>query len=332
MSIMAKSLLRDNQMVDAHLLRWINAAYRMFCREYVIPRLNNGDQVELVQISGSTQNFLVPYDFIRPIAFTDSTGRHMDVLPSEDVRQFGEYNTFGSFVQFYEYNAVNLAPLYDSFANSVTLGIPNRSKIATASASIFTDEHVGEWLLPIDRNTQAGVGNPEDYAYRIASTAGTVAVPSATCTLEKAFRGVLTDSGTVTDLTTGYFYIRPPNQPILRIWGDPGAAAITLYAEYQRQPSKLANAEDIPEEPRLGEAIVYQAIDLGGWAYREAFTARKALTAIADALSGYRKSRDFDQKMVHNFLIGNPNARSYAQVAGNRMGGMDRYSATGINY
>lgn len=326
MRIFCRTLVREWSLLDAHMLRFLNAAYREFARTYVIPRLSAGEPVTLNTVSdtiadGSSARYILPYDHEKCLAFFDGNGRNLDVLPSTDVRAFDEYGSLGSFVQFYEYQSGVVTPLYDSVSASVTLGIPNRSTTATASSAIFTDEHVGEWLLPIHRNTATAAANPENYAYRIASTSGTVAAPSTTCTLERPFRGVLSDAGAISDLTTGYFEIRPRASPIIRIWGaQTSTDDLTIRAEYQRTPSKLANPEDIPEEPRLAEALCYKTILLSGVAFREAFQVKIAEAKIAEALGGFRSSSEFDRLQIRNFIVGNPNARSYSELGANRLG------------
>lgn len=280
----------------------------------------------LTAVSGSTQRFVLPYDYAAVIAFVDGNGRSLDPIPSMDVRQFGEYNSFGSFVAFFENNAPVGTPLTDSGSTPITIGIPNRSTTVTASAAVFTSSHVGEWLLPIDRNTASTFSSPEDYGYRIASLTDSTHVE-----LERPFRGVLSDAGTVGDLTTSYFEIRPRQTKTVRIWGDPGSTS-TIKLEYQRTPSKLANFEDIPEEPRLSEALVYSAIQLAGISYREAFIVKTANDKIAQALSGFRSVKDRDRELVHNFLTSNPMARGYSQISGNHMGSADRYSGGSIRY
>ncbi len=322
--LLAKSIIRDTSLIDAHYVRWANEAYRTLTRKLIIPRLNNGAIVALIPVAGSTQNFYLPYDHSRTINFQDSTGRNLDPIPSEDVQAFGEYNSFGSYVAFYELLGANVTPLAESGATPITIGITNRSKTVTASAPIFTAAMVGEWLLPTGRNTAGGASNPEDYGYRIAAFTSTTVV-----TLERPFRGVLSDAGTTGDLTTGYFEVRPQNQPIARIWGDPGAAG-TISIAYQRNPSKMANDEDTPEETRLSEAIVHSAIGMAGWAYKDAFTVKVARDAIADAYSSFQTVKDFDMKLVRNFITGNPNSRSYSQIAGNRLGTRNPYGR--VNY
>ena len=331
MKILAKSLVRESVYMDAHFLRFLNAAYREVSRLYVIPRLNNGESIELVEVTGSTQEFYLPYDHSRIISFRDSTGRSLDVLPSEDVRQFNEYNALGAFVAFYEYYGVNDTPLYNSASASVTCGIPNRSTTVTASSAIFTDAHVGEWLLPLDRNTSSSSSNPEDYGYLISATSGTTAVPTTTCTISRPFRGVISDAGSVGDMTTAYFEIRPRGCPMVRIWGN-ASAAPTIYAEYQRVPSKLANNEDIPEEPRICEALVYKSIQMAGWAFRETYMVKTAQERVLEALAGFQKSKDFDKRLIHNFLTANPQGRSYTQIGGRRMGQGWAYSHGSIRY
>lgn len=322
MKILARTLVREHQFIDAHFIRFLNLAYREFARGFIIPRLNAGPAVTLPQISGETQRFMLPYDHSRVISFFDANNRSLDVLPSEDVRQYGEYNSLGSFVQFYEYTFASIAPLYDSAAVTVTLGISNRGVTATASSPIFTSAHVGEWLLPINRNSVAGSSNPEDCAYLISATAGTVAAPSATCTLARPFRGVLSDAGTVSDLTTGYFEIRPRNTPIIRIWGDPGSSnTATISAEYQRVPSKLANPEDVPEESRLCEAMVFKAIMLAGIVFKEPFLVKTSTEKISESLSVFQTTKDFDKNLIHNFISGNPMSRSHGMLAGRHLGG-----------
>lgn len=327
MALYAKSLIRDAQLIDAHFERWLNMAYRQIASDLIIPRLHSGDQVELVQVTDSTNQFYCPYDYQRTISFVDENARSLDPILSKDLRQFGEYNTLGTFVQFYEHASVNITPLYNSFGASVTCTMNNRSLTVTASSAIFTSAHVGEWLLPIDRNSTAGSSNPEDYGYLIASTAGTVAVPSTTCTLARPFRGATSDGGVVGNVTTGYFEIRPRNTPIIRIWGDPGTTDtnITINMEYQRIPSKLANDEDVPEEPRLCAAMVHQAIQSAGWAYQNAFTVKQGEMMIAKALSEFKSSKEFDRELVHNFLVANPMSRSYSMVSGRHMGRGGRF-------
>lgn len=335
MKIFARSLIRDKALIDAHFIRWVNVAYKTIARSLVIPRLNAGDPVVLVAVSGSTQKFYLPYDFQKTIAFFDSTGRSLDIMLSEDVRQFGEYNSFGSFVQFYEFTSANITPLYDSIAQGTTLSITNKSTTATASSAIFTSAHVGEWLLPLDVNTTAGASNPEDFGYLIASTTGTVAVPSATCVLARPFRGTLSDGGTVGDLATARFEIRPRNVPICRIWGDPGSSSpsAVINIEYQRNPSKLANDEDTPEEDRLSEAIVYSAINLAGWAYQNAFQVQNAAKAISESTASFVHSKDFDRLLIRNFMTSNPMIRQYSQgVVGRHMGMHDVFSTSSIRY
>lgn len=338
MRILARSLTRDWSLLEAHFLRFINLAYTEFARQLIIPKLNSGEPVELSLVSTtvpdtSSARFVLPYDFCRSIAFFDGNKRSMDVFPSEDVRQVNEYDGLGSFTQFYEHTSAIITPLYDSVSAGTTVAITNRSTTATASSAIFTDAHVGEWLLPINLNTTATAGNPEDYAYRIASTTGTVASPSTTCTLERPFRGVLTDSGSITDLSTSRFEIRPRNSPVIRIWGKTGTnPSVTIYSEYQRTPSKLANPEDIPEEPRLCEAIVFRAIMLAGVAFREAFLVKSAEAKIAESLSAFQTAKDFDRMLIRNFVIGNPNSRSHGEYGGMRMGGGFTTQHGGIRY
>ncbi len=330
MRLKARSLIRENQVMDAHFLRFLNSAYREISRAYIIPRLHSGS-VTLTVVSGSTQNFYLPYDHSRVISFYDSNGRSLDVLRSEDVRQFNEYNALGSFVCFYEYSGVNLTPLYDSVAASVTCAIANRGTTVTASSAIFTSAHVGEWLLPLDYNTSSSAGNPEDYAYLISATTGTTAVPVTTCTLTRPFRGVISDAGAVGSMTTAYFQVRPVNTPIIRIWGLAGSAP-TVYCEYQRVPSKLANNEDVPEEPRLCEALVYRAIQLSGWGFRDAFMVKTAQDKINEALGAFQTCKDYDKKQIHNFLTANPQNRTYSQIAGRHVGQGYAYSHGGIRY
>lgn len=329
MRLFAKSLVGDGQMLDAHFVRWTNAAYRIVSRDYVIPKLNAGDSVTLKAVTGSTQKYYLPYDFQRVISFFDDNYRSLDVLPSEDVRQYGEYNSLGSFVQFYEYTSTNITPLAESGATPVLIAIPNRSTTVTASGGTpFTSAMAtdGEWILPIDRNTAAGAANPEDYGYKIATFTSTTVV-----VLARPFRGTLSDGGSVGSLTTGYFEVRPRNTPIVRIWGDPGTA-VDINLEYQRKPSKLANDEDTPEEDRLSESLTYMAIDMAGWRYREAFMAKRAQNAIAQTLSSFEKSKDYDKRLIHNYITGNPNGRSYSQIAGNRLGSHRQFSHRGIRY
>lgn len=332
--IFARSIVRDSQFLDAHFLRFLNLAYRDVARQYIIPRLNAGDAVTLGAVSGSTQKYYLPYDFERTIAFFDSNNRSLDVIPSEDVHQWGEYNSFGSFVQFYEFTSVNVSPLVSSGSTPNTISITNRGTTVTCSAAVFTDEHVGEWLLPTGQNSTASSANPEDYGYLISATTGTVAVPVTTCTIARPFRGVIADTGTVGDLTTGYFEILPRNTPIIRIWGTNTniTTAPTIQCEYQRKPSKLANDEDIPEESRLSEALVYMAIKMAGWAYREAFVVKTSDQTIQSALASFQTVKDFDKNLVHNFLVGNPNGRSYSQISGMRMGYGYAYRGSGIRY
>lgn len=330
MKIFARSLVRDDQLLDAHFLRWLNVAYRELASLIIVPKLNNGDPVELIPVDDSTQKFYCPYDYGRTISFTDDNDRSLDILLSEDVRQYGEYNSFGSFVQFYEHCSANITPLYNSVDASVTLAITNRSTTATASSAIFTDEHIGEWLLPIDRNSTAGAANPEDYGYLISNTSGTVAVPTTTCTLERPFRGTLSEAGTVGSLSTSYFEIRPRNTPMIRIWGDPGSAE-TISMEYQRIPTKLANDEDIPEEPRLSHAMVYKAIQLAGWSYKQTFSVKSAENAIATALASFTSSKDFDKQLIRNYLTANPMNRGYSQISGMHMG-RSNFRTSGIRY
>jgi hypothetical protein len=320
--LFAKSQVGDQQLIDAHFVRWINLAYREIARQVIIPRLNNGNQVTLVVVPGSTQRFFLPYDFSKVISFQDQNFRSLDPILSEDVRQFGEYNSFGTFAQFFEHNGVNQTPLLDSGSTPDTIGIPNRSTTVTASSAIFTDAHVGEWLLPTARNTTTGAGNPEDYAYQILSTSGTVAVPALTCTISVPFRGVLSDGGSSGDLTTSYFEIRPRNTPIIRIWGDPGSTTgVAIKVEYQRVPLKLANDEDIPEEPRLAEAIVHKAMQMAGIAYRQGFMVQAAKDMVMNSLSSFQTVKDFDKQLIHNFLTANPNSRGYSQISGRHLGG-----------
>lgn len=324
---MARSLIRDQQLIDAHFIRWVNAAYRNFARLVIVPKLNSGDPVELIVVDGSTQRFYLPYDFVRAISFYDSGGRTLDILPSEDVRQINEYGSLGSFTQFYEHNSANVDPVYNSVDAAVTIEIDNRSTLATTSSAILIDDYIGEWILPINRNTTAGSGNPEDYGYLISD------VPtSSTLTLARPFRGVISDSGSIGDLSTSYFEIRPRNTPIIRIWGDPGTEA-TINCEYQRTPSKIANDEDIPEEPRLSEAIVYEAIKMAGWSYKDSFQVKIGQDAVSSTLSSFQKSKDFDRLLIRNYIVGNPNARTYSQGIGTRHIGMDYdYSPRGIRY
>lgn len=315
-------------MIDAHFNRWINIAYREMARQYIIPRLHSGNPVALTIVPGSTQRYFLPYDFSRAIAFFDSNNRSLDVIPNEDVRQFGEYNSFGSFVQYYEYHGVNQTVLADSGATPITIGVANRDTTVTASGAVFTSAMVGEYLLPLARNTATGLGNPEDYAYKIASFTSTTVVVLAT-----PFRGVLADAGTVSDLVTSYFQVRPIGTPIIRIWGDPGASTTpTINLEYQKVPAKLANDEDSPEEDRLSEALVYKAIDLAGWAYLNAFMVKKAQEVIANSLGAFQTVKDFDRKLIHNFLQSNPMARSYSMLAGQRMGMGWDYSFGSVKY
>jgi hypothetical protein len=111
----------------------------------------------------------------------------------------------------------------------------------------------------------------------------------------------------------------------VRIWGDPGAED-TISLEYQRKPSKLANPEDVPEDERISEALVYMAIDLAGWAYQNGFHAKKAQVAIAQALGQFQSVKDRDRELVRNFFTSNPTNRSYSEIGGIHMGNMDRYS------
>lgn len=321
MRILARSIIRENQIIDSHLIRYLNLAYREISRSIIVNRLNAGEPVELVGVTSQTQSFYLPYDFSRVISFFDSNNRSLDILPSEDVRQMNEYNALGTFVQFYEYKSANISPLYDSYAATVTCGISNRGTTVTASSAVFTDAHIGEWLLPIANNSTAGAGNPEDYAYLISDTAGTTAAPSTTCTLARPFRGVISDSGTVSDLTTGYFEIRPRNTPIIKIWGTNSDTAPTIYCEYQRVPSKLANDEDIMEEPRLAEAVVFKAVLMAGWAFREENVFKMADAKIRESTDAFEKSKNFDMKLIHNFIVGNPMARSHGMISGLRVGG-----------
>lgn len=326
MNIYARSIVRDQQLLGAHFLRWINLAYREIAREYVIPRLKNGEPVTLVAVSGSTQQYYLPYDFSRVISFFDSNGRSLDPLRSEDVRQYGEYNTLGTFVAFYEYSGVNQTPLLQSGVAPNTISITNRGTTVTASAAVFLDAHVGEWLLPLDRNTAATPSNPEDYAYKIASKTSTTVVE-----LTLPFRGVLSDAGVVGNLATSYFEVRPRGTPIMKIWGDPGAAA-TVKTEYQRIPSKLANNEDIPEDPRLSEAIVHRAIEMAGWSYKEGYNVKKAQQAVMTSLAAYQTTKDFDKLLIHNFVQSNPNGRSHSMLGGRHMGSWNSFESSGIRY
>lgn len=328
MRTMAFSIVRDSNLLDAHFLRWLNMAYRQMSREYIIPALAHGDQLPLVVVTGSTQKFYLPYDFSAIISMTDQNERSLDPIPSLDVRQYGEYNSFGSFVAFYEYCSSNVTPLADSGSSPITISINNRSKTVTASAPVFTtaDEMEGEFLLPLNRNSTAGAASTEDYGYRINTFTSTTVVE-----LERSFRGVISNSGSVGDLTTGYFEVRPKNTKIIRIWGDP-AADDTINLEYQRIPSMLSNDEDIPEEPRLCEAMVYKAIDLAGWAYQNAFHAKKAPAVIQEALSQFRTVAERDRLLIHNFITSNPNNRSYSQIGGIRAGRLDRFSGRGTRY
>lgn len=329
MRVFARSLVRDNQFLTAHFVRFLNMAYRQVASEYMIPRLYSGDQVVLSAVSGSTNQFYLPYDFQRTISFVDPTGRSLDPIKSEDVRQFGEYNTFGSFVQFYECNSVSIDALYDSFTASVTCTIVNGSKTVTASSAVFTSAHPDEWLLPLNRIS--GNPNPDDFAYKIASTSGTVAVPVTTCTLERPFKGTLSDAGTVGNFTAGYFQIRPQNTPIIRIWGDPGDDE-EISIEYQRVPTKLSNEYDAPEDVRLSMVLVYKAIELAGVAYQNGFMVKKSMNDVAQTLSQYQTSKDFDKHLIHNFLTTNPNVRGYSQNVVGRHIGQGSYSTNGIRY
>lgn len=334
MMMFARSIVRDTQFLDAHFIRYLNMAYRDVARQYIIPRLNAGDPVELNAVSGSTQEYYLPYDFCSTIGFTDSSGRTLDVLPSSDRVQFNEYDALGSFVQFYEFASSNITPLLDSGSTPNTISITNRSTTVTCTASVFTEAHIGQWLLPLARNTTSGAGNPEDYAYLIDDTAGTTALPTATCTLARPFRGVLLDSGSVDNLSTGYFEVLPRNTPIVRIWGNntQDSTAPTINCEYQRVPSKLANDEDVPEEQRLSEALVYMAIQMAGWAYREAFSVKAANQMISTTLSNFQTAKDFDKNLVRNYIVGNPNGRSYSQIAGMRMGHGYAFRGNNIRY
>lgn len=333
MKSLARSLVRDDQGLDVNFLRYINLAYREIARQYIIPRLNAGESVALSAISTTdTQLFYLPYDFCRPLSFTDSNNRSLDVLRSEDARQVGEYNSMGTFVQFYEYRSVSVTPLYDSNANSVTCGIVNRSTTVTASAAAFDNTaaatHTGQWLLPINRNSTTGSSNPEDYAYKISSVTNTT-----TAVLERPFRGVISASGTVGSLTTGYFEIRPRNTPIIRIWGN-ASTQPTIYCEYQRIPSKLANDEDIPEEPRLSETLVHKAVLLSGMALRNAFTVKAIESQIASTLATYQTSSEYDKHMIRNIIIGNPRYRSHSMqaFAGMHIGRTYSYNAGRVRY
>lgn len=328
MRLFARSIIRDAQLLEAFFLRWINIAHRQISREYIIPALNNGDPVALtpIAVSNTNQKFYLPYDFSAVISFQDQTSRSLDPILSLDVRQYGEYNSFGTFVAFYEYCSSNITPLADSGNTPITLAITNRSTTATASAAVFASTHVGEWLLPLERNTVAGLGNPEDYAYLISAFTSTTVV-----TLARPFRGVLNDDGSVSNLATSYFEVRPRNTRIVRVWGQPGSTT-TINLEYQRKPSKLANDEDVPEDERLSEAIVLKAIELAGWAYQNAFHAKKSPAELARALAGYVLVSERDKLLIHNFITSNPNNRSYSQLGGGHMGQMDRYDTSGINY
>ncbi len=336
--MLCKSLVKDSQMIDAHYNRWVNFCYREVARKFIIPRLNNGNQVALTlvtdtAIASSTQTnaYFLPYDFSKTIAFFDSTGRSLDPIKSSDVRAFGEFNTFGGFAQFFEQNLASFNALVDP-GSATTISISNRGTTVTASGAIFTSAHVGQWLLPLARNTSASAGNPENYSYLIASTAGTVLSPSTACVLTRPFRGVTSDSGSTGDLTTGYFQIRPVNTPIIRIWGDPGATGYTPYIEYQRTPSKLANPEDVPEDPRVAEALVHMVIAKAGFAYRDSFMSQNAAHLIADSLSDFKTVKDWDKELIHNFLTANPQCRSYSQTAGRHMGQSGGISYRGIRY
>lgn len=328
-NLFAKSQIGDQQMWDAHGTRFINMAYREIARQLIIPRLNSGAPVDLIPVSGETQQFYLPYDHSKVISFVDQTGRSLDPILSQDVKQFNEYNSLGTFVQFFEHNGVNQSPLAESGATPITIGIPNRSKTVTASAAVFTAAMEGEWLLPLARNTTAGAGNPEDYGYLIDTFNSTTSL-----TLSLHFRGVLSDGGTTGDLTTSYFEVRPKNTPIVFIWGDPGASS-TISITYQRVPSKLANDEDVPEEPRLAEAIVHKAIEMAGIAYRQGFMVQTAKGRFMEAMAGFQTVKDFDKELIHNFLTANPNARSYSMISGQHlsgsMGGMD-FSGGRVNY
>jgi hypothetical protein len=142
----------------------------------------------------------------------------------------------------------------------------------------------------------------------------------------------MSDGGTVGNITTSYFEIRPRNTPIIRIWGDPGSSTTeTIKVEYQRKPSKLANDEDIMEEPRLAHAVVFQAIKLAGWAYKQTFSVSTSEKAILEALSSFQASKDFDKQLIHNFLTSNPMNRGYSQISGRHMG-RSQYSTSGIRY
>lgn len=324
---MAFSIINDQQKLDAHFLRWINIAHRQMTRDLLIPSLNCGDPVDLVAVTGSTQKYYLPYDFNSIIAVIDENGRSLDPIPSMDVSQFGEYNSFGSFACFYEKSSSNVTPLAESGSTPVLIGIPNRSSTVTATGGTpFTAAMAGEYILPVARNTTAGAGNPEDYAYRIATFTSTTVV-----VLERTFRGVLSNAGDVSDLTTGYFEVRPRNTKIITIWGDPGSSAV-ISIKYQRVPSKLANDEDIPEDPTMSEAIVYKAIELAGWSYQNGFHAKKAPIAIAEATSQFKTAKDRDKELQHNFLTSNPNNRSYSQIGGIRLGGQDRLGGHGVRY
>lgn len=326
----AISLVRDQQMIDAHFVRWINFAYREFARQLIVPRLNSGDQIDLTIVPGSTNKYFLPYDYSKTIAFCDGTGRSLDPIKSEDVRQFGEYNTFGAFVQFFEQSQANFTPLADSGVTPITIGIPNRSRTVTASASIFTVDMIGEWLLPTARNTAAAASNPEDYAYLISGFTSDTIV-----TIQRPFRGVLSDAGNTGDLTTGYFEVRPNNTPIIRIWGAPSsdAPATVIKIEYQRVPSKLANDEDIPEEPRLSEAIVHKAIEKAGLAYRQGFVVQTGMKIVQESVAAFQTVEQFDKLLIHNFLTSNPMVRGYSQIGGRHISSsmMDRDSS-GIRY
>lgn len=328
MRLLARSLVRDNVILDAHFNRWVNTAYRDISRTFIVPRLHSGDGIALEQVSGSTDKYYLPYDFERVISFYDSNGRSLDPIPSEDVQQFGEYNSFGSFVQFYEHNSNAGTALYSSVASGTTVSLTVGSTAVSVSAAVLTSAHEDEFLLPLASGT-AAVPNPENYAYKITSIDST-----STATLETPFRGATQDSGANVNITANYFEIRPQNTPILSIKGNPGSSTTyTIYVKYQRKPKKLASDSDIPEDDRLAEAIVHKAISLAGMSYRSDFDVKASNANIAASLAGYQTSKDFDKMLIHNYVQGNPNVRTYGQGLGTRhMGMYSSYSGSSIQY